>query len=393
MESNERLEIGTTTELATWYDDKYTEMGDGWATPDEYVISHLRRIGITPKSVGRLLDVGCGTGHFIAAINKYAPGVECIGIDISTKALSLGVQHRRFYYHQVLQASIEDVPLAVNSFDYIIAMGSLEHVVDINAALDNIHRLLHPANGIFYLMVPNENWVHMDQPNERRWSSKKWKKKLESHLLFISQTIPYGSDQTIFLCPSQISSPVNTKPALELAVDSLNALNAGSGQRKFDTIPGIRWFNMDKNDKWTPDIVGNWNDLSMFPDLSLDYVVAHHTLEHVGCGEGLQFIKEAFRVLKTGGSLIVCVPNITALNDALKVREISVQIYMTNVFGAYMDSEDDRHKWGYTPESLYNEIKVASGAPWVTVKAFNWRTIPGADIAKDWWVLAIEAVK
>ena len=173
------------------------------------------------------------------------------------------------------------------------------------------------------------------------------------------------------------------------------ALNCGSGQRPFTSLPdeGAQWVNIDINELWSPDILGDWNDLSMFESGTVDFVVSHHSLEHVGCGEGEGFIREAFRVLKPGGSLLVFVPDMKALAERWLEGGLSDQIYMTNVYGAYMGHEEDRHRWGYTRESLRSTLVAAIPVKWYNILTFNHRSIPGADIAQDWWILGMEAVK
>ena len=64
---------------------------------------------------------------------------------------------------------------------------------------------------------------------------------------------------------------------------------------------------------------------------------------------------------------------------------------MTNLYGAYMGDEADRHKFGYTGESLAVYLQECCG--WTTVRTFDFRPIPGADIAQDWWILGVEAIK
>ncbi len=169
-------------------------------------------------------------------------------------------------------------------------------------------------------------------------------------------------------------------------------LNCGSGQRRFSAgiESSIEWINIDINPKWTPDIVADWNDLSMFQDASVDYVVSHHSLEHVGCGEGDGFIREAHRVLKPGGSLLVFVPDMKALAQRWLTGQLAEQIYMTNVYGAYMGDEADRHKWGWSRQGLFDYLKKF---PFRDVHAFDWRSLAGADIAQDWWITGMEAVK
>jgi SAM-dependent methyltransferase len=129
----------------------------------------------------------------------------------------------------------------------------------------------------------------------------------------------------------------------------------------------------------------------MFRDGSADVIVLHHCLEHFGCGEAAPMIQECNRILCPGGSLLVFVPDMKALVQAWNLGKISTQLFMTNVYGAYMDSEADRHKWGYDPLSICEFLR--SSARWSYFQSFDWRQLPGASLARDWWILDVEAVK
>lgn len=169
------------------------------------------------------------------------------------------------------------------------------------------------------------------------------------------------------------------------------AVNLGSGQRKFHSVKGVAWINVDINPKWEPDIVADGASMPMFEDASVDLVVCHHTLEHYGCGEANAMIQECNRILKPGGSLIVCVPDMYELARAWFDGRLTDQVYFTSVYGAFMDSEADRHRWGFTGKSLAATLRSAT--EWSMIKPFDWRTIPGADIAKDFWILGMESIK
>ena len=168
-------------------------------------------------------------------------------------------------------------------------------------------------------------------------------------------------------------------------------LNAGSGQRLFDTSKG--WTNIDINPKWNPDVVADWTDLSMFEDGSADIIVAHHTIEHVGCGEARPFFKEAHRILQLGGSLIITLPSLRALAQRWLAHQIDDYTFMVSTYGAYMGDEEDRHLWGYTLDSLTDELRESTNDEWHAIKLFDWREIVGADIARDWWIWGMEAIK
>lgn len=169
-------------------------------------------------------------------------------------------------------------------------------------------------------------------------------------------------------------------------------VNLGSGQRPFTSMKDVKWINVDKVAHVgmpEPDLLCDGAHLPNSAN-SVDYVVLHHVLEHFGCGEGDGLVREAQRVLKLGGSLFIFVPDIRALSGRWLGGQLETQIYLTNLYGAYMGHEEDRHKWGFDGDSLYELLKRCGR--W-DVKWFDWREVPGMDAAHDWWVLAFEAVK
>ncbi len=168
-------------------------------------------------------------------------------------------------------------------------------------------------------------------------------------------------------------------------------LNVGSGQRRFETTPEVRWINIDKISRpgMEPDLVCDGASIPR-ADNSADYFVLHHVAEHFGCGEAHGLIKEAHRVLKPGGSLLVFVPDMRLLAERWLSGEMDTQLYMTNVYGAYMGDEADRHKWGYDRFSLWDFLWSCK---WRGIRVFDGRTIPGASICIDWWICGMECVK
>ena len=380
--SRELKQFDNTVDLAAWYDAKYTEMGDGWYTPPEECNRHLDAMGVPFDQSKSLLDVGFGAGHFLAEAEKR---VECTGLEISVVGMSLA--EKRAPKSNLIHRTIEEWGSLQNldqSFDYIVSIGSLEHIVDIGAALNNIWQVLRD-DGTFYFYCPNELWKHFDQPNERTKTDAEWMQLFLEHDLHVYSSQRWN-DNTAFIGGK-------FPGAYELLPPAGNKLNIGSGQRRFECSQG--WVNIDcvSRADQIPDLILNVGKEKLpYHDETMDTCVLHHVLEHFGLGEGQSLITECQRVLKPGGSLIVTVPDMEKLAKGWLDGTFSDYIYMVNVYGAYMGEPGDRHCWGFRERTLMEEI--ARGGRWRSIEAFNWRQVPGADIARDdRWILGVEAFK
>lgn len=174
-------------------------------------------------------------------------------------------------------------------------------------------------------------------------------------------------------------------------------VNCGSGQRPFKTArtpEGVwRWQNVDRVSRppdQIPDLICDvGREYLPYRDGSVDTVVFHHVLEHFGCGEADEALRDAWRVLRPGGSLLVFVPDMRRLAGRWLNGEIDDYTFMVNAYGAYQGEEGDRHRWGFSGGSLFTYLHsvLPEGAQ---PKVYNWRDIPGADIARDWWIAAAE---
>lgn len=94
-----------------------------------------------------LLDVGCGTGAVLAAVEGTRLRV---GVDMTTLALERS-QTRSLT--DLAKGDATALPLSDNSFDVTIALDIFEHVEDDVAALAEVSRVLRPG-GILVLSVP-----------------------------------------------------------------------------------------------------------------------------------------------------------------------------------------------------------------------------------------------
>lgn len=168
------------------------------------------------------------------------------------------------------------------------------------------------------------------------------------------------------------------------------ALNVGSGQRPF----GEGWINIDKTLHEGMPRPDHLYDGANLPDGwtdRFDYVCLHHTLEHSNLTDGGNLVREANRVLKPNGSLLIFLPDMRALAQRWLDGGISDYIFFVNAMGAWMGHDEDYHRWHYTPTTLVEQLN--NNGEWSWIKRFDWRHIPGADIAQDWWIQGWEATK
>lgn len=83
------------------------------------------------RPAGRVLDVGCGTGHTTVALARHLPGVQWVGIDLSSAALEMGRAHAAAAgvdHVDFVQADAGALPSELGVFDVILALGVLHHV-------------------------------------------------------------------------------------------------------------------------------------------------------------------------------------------------------------------------------------------------------------------------
>jgi uncharacterized protein YbaR (Trm112 family)/SAM-dependent methyltransferase len=100
----------------------------------------------------RILDVGCGDGAATALLAERAHGHTVVGADWSQMAL----ERARRRGLTLLRASLDGcgLPIPDQSLDVVVFSEVIEHLVDTDAALDELVRVLRPG-GSLLLSTPN----------------------------------------------------------------------------------------------------------------------------------------------------------------------------------------------------------------------------------------------
>lgn len=100
-------------------------------------------------------------------------------------------------------------------------------------------------------------------------------------------------------------------------------LNLGGGYKKFNG-----YINVDNDPNCNPDVLCNLEKETLpFPNNSVDKIIAHHILEHIGDGY-ISLIKEIYRVCKHGAIIDIRVPHHAHevfFNDPTHKRPITVE--------------------------------------------------------------------
>ena len=124
----------------------------------------LNLINRLSENKGKILDIGAGTGDFLAFVKQN--GWQTIGVEPSQKAKEIALK-------KGVEFANETSELENQSFDIITMWHVLEHVPDLEKQIQELKRLLKP-NGTLIVAVPNfksfdanhykEFWAAYDVP-------------------------------------------------------------------------------------------------------------------------------------------------------------------------------------------------------------------------------------
>jgi len=101
------------------------------------------------RNKGKLLDVGCGNGGFLAFMQQR--GWDISGLDNAPAGVSIA---KELLGDRVLLTTLKEASYPSNHFDVVSLFEVLEHVPDPSSELKEINRILKPG-GLLCLSVPN----------------------------------------------------------------------------------------------------------------------------------------------------------------------------------------------------------------------------------------------
>ncbi len=103
-----------------------------------------------PDRQSRILEIGCATGHLLSLLREQ--GYENVqGVDPSPGCVKAAWE---VYRIPVRVHTVFNIPDPDKSFDVLLLLGVMEHIRDLDRAIDKIRALLAPR-GRVYLAVPD----------------------------------------------------------------------------------------------------------------------------------------------------------------------------------------------------------------------------------------------
>lgn len=131
---------------AAYFEREYFELHPGKVKYLRYLAGLLSCHGLRG---GRVLDVGCGYGFLLAALE--AAGYEAHGIEVSAHAAE---QARRRIRGPVIQQGAEEpFPFPDGHFDAVTLLDVIEHLPGYPAALASCARCLRPGGKLFVITL------------------------------------------------------------------------------------------------------------------------------------------------------------------------------------------------------------------------------------------------
>jgi ubiquinone/menaquinone biosynthesis C-methylase UbiE len=138
-----------------------------------------------------VLDAGCGKGRFARVLAERYPEASIIAFDLAEAMLRHvppGIRR--------CAGSMTALPFPSERFDCAYATESLEHAVDIDAAVAEMCRVLKPDGRIVIIDKNIEQWGRLKTPEWEQWFGRKQlEKMLARHCRQVSsRSISYWED-------------------------------------------------------------------------------------------------------------------------------------------------------------------------------------------------------
>jgi SAM-dependent methyltransferase len=118
----------------------------------EFQLAQLRSLADQLPPSPRFLDLGCASGAWSTRVAATLGASQVVGVDLSTKGLVAATGRGIHPVYASVDGAV--LPFANGSLDVVMCDEVIEHIVDTDGLLDEIHRVVQ-ADGVLILSTPN----------------------------------------------------------------------------------------------------------------------------------------------------------------------------------------------------------------------------------------------
>ena len=228
-------EFSNEEELRDYYTHYYREDNLAFSPITEARFQSLVSTFEPYRATNHMLDVGCGSGHFLkVAMEK---GWGAFGTEIASGAFDqlakLGINS--------FCGKLESANYAGEFFDVVYCSEVIEHLLDPTTLLREIARILRPG-GLLYLTTPNFNSL------SRRLLASKWRVFSKEHICYFTPGSLAGATgdagfrtvavNTRNIDPNEIRKAFSRKPVEAGA--GFQAAETEELRERIETMPALR---------------------------------------------------------------------------------------------------------------------------------------------------------
>ena len=132
------------------------------------LLARLQYVRIDPKTI---IDIGCGTGRGVAGLQKTYSSGKIVGLDLAYSMLQeTKKQFGLFSKKRLVNADMERLPLASNSYDLMFSCLAIQWANDLNAVFREVARI-GKGGGLFMfatfgpstLVELRDSWFEVDK--------------------------------------------------------------------------------------------------------------------------------------------------------------------------------------------------------------------------------------
>lgn len=134
----------------------------------EWCISHM-----PDGADGSVLDIGCGGGGLISRLSERYPYAMMFGVDISQESLDMTARVNQDLVTggglELHLCSVDSMPFVDGSMDIVTAVETYFFWPDLDAALEEIHRVMSPGGLLFIgseMQLRDDNEADMARASE-----------------------------------------------------------------------------------------------------------------------------------------------------------------------------------------------------------------------------------